>query len=181
MMAVFILIILGLAIVHFVYEGLVLPTFRLHLRYRLFALRDRLRQLKTKEDNQLDADSYRYLQEALNVMIAFLYRFDFWAALEANSWFRKHPDLQKRAEARIAALNNCNNQEFKKIMHDSFVISCCVLVFNSAGFICLLSGPITIYVIAKGLRRVWALIKSRAMNVFYIPERESDVLNNLCM
>jgi hypothetical protein len=180
-MAVLILIVLSLAIVHFVYEGMILPTIRLHFRYRLFALRDRLRHLKTKEDNKLDADSYRYLQEALNVMIAFLYRFDLRAAFEANSWFRKHPDLQKKAEARITALNNCNNLEFKKIMRDSFVISCWVLSLNSAGFLCLLSVPITIFVIANGLRRVWALIKSRAMNVFYIPERESDALNNLCM
>ncbi len=39
-------ILFWLAILHFIYEGIILPSIRLNLRYKLFVLRDELRSLR---------------------------------------------------------------------------------------------------------------------------------------
>jgi hypothetical protein len=45
-MTIAIIVLMALAVFHFVYESIWAPSFRLSLRFRLFVMRDEVRQLK---------------------------------------------------------------------------------------------------------------------------------------
>jgi len=52
-MEIAIIVLAGLAVYHFVYEGILAPSFRLKLRFELFELRDELRKLKISHAEDL--------------------------------------------------------------------------------------------------------------------------------
>ncbi|MGH8330614.1 MAG: hypothetical protein ACRER3_22985, partial [Pseudomonas fluorescens] len=55
-----------LAFVHFVFESILAPSFRLKLRFEIFALRDELRLLKIECESSLHDKHFEYLQSSLN-------------------------------------------------------------------------------------------------------------------
>ena len=61
-----ILVLLALAVFHFVYESILAPSLRLSLRFRLFALRDEARQLKIECVDSLNDAHCVFLQASIN-------------------------------------------------------------------------------------------------------------------
>lgn len=60
------LILLALAFYHFIYEGIIAPSLRFDLRFRMFALRDELRAAKLRHPQQIDGEVFHYLQRSIN-------------------------------------------------------------------------------------------------------------------
>ncbi len=75
-------ILLALAIIHFIYEGIIAPSMRLHYRYRLFTLRDELRFLKATHKDELPDEVFILLQNILNNSITLLHRVNFVAVYD---------------------------------------------------------------------------------------------------
>ena len=133
-MATLIVVALVLSLLHFVYEGILLPSIRLHLRFRTFELRDRLRMLANDEDKRLDLKIYDCIHDALNGTLRFLYKIDVRIALDIRRMLREDPTLAKRLQKRLKEVEACPVQEIHEIRKEHSRILACALLANSAGF-----------------------------------------------
>lgn len=65
-MKILFLFLFGMAVWHFVYEGIVAPTLRMHLRNRLFSLRDELRRINPNTLSGDDRIAYWFVHNGIN-------------------------------------------------------------------------------------------------------------------
>lgn len=65
-MKILLLVFSILAIWHFIYEGMVAPTIRSHLRNQLFAIRDELRKAKSEGLSDRDELAFRFVHQGVN-------------------------------------------------------------------------------------------------------------------
>src|SRR5947208_1510809 len=89
-----------LALGHFVYEGIVAPTWLLHERFKLFALRDELRRLKIARRDGLAAKHFDYLQGAINGLIHNAERIDATMLVALQRRAKRDPQFLAKVEAR---------------------------------------------------------------------------------
>jgi hypothetical protein len=152
-MSTLIFILCFLAIFHFVYEGILAPSFRLKLRFELFELRDEVRQIKIEHKDKLNDVHFDYLQDSVNTLISILYKFDFATLALAESVSRSDPEFKKRAEERSRLLDDCQLDQARNIRKKSLKIAAKALLVNS--------GASTLYLfpIAMGLAGYSALKK----------------------
>ena len=57
---------------HFVYEGILLPSIRLKLRFKLYALRDDIRNLKINESQEFKDNEFNHMHGIINGMLQIL-------------------------------------------------------------------------------------------------------------
>jgi hypothetical protein len=142
-MTILINIIFVVAILHFVYESILAPSWRLRLRYRLFALRDELRDIKTTSGDALDDRHYRYLQASINIQLANLYRYDFATFVSAEFKYRTNPRFKKLVDSRSDLLDDCNIPEAKSIRNRSLKSVAAAIAINSVP-LCIFLLPIVV-------------------------------------
>lgn len=135
MIAWLIIAVTVLAVVHFVYEAILLPSFRQDIRYRLFALRDQLRSLMADERDGLEPEAFRYMQESLNIKLAFLHRVDIRLIYYANRMFEKNDALASRVKKRESEIANYQHEEFQAIRKKALILFGVAFILNSLGFI----------------------------------------------
>ena len=107
-------IITGLAVLHFVYQAILLPSIRLSLRFRLFALRDRLRALLARDQEALEA--FRIQHAAINNSIRMLSKVDFAFIWRVESQLRLDKAMRARIEKRIKIVEEFEEEEFQAIL-----------------------------------------------------------------
>lgn len=100
-----------LAIVHFIYEGIVAPSYRLEQRYKLFGLRDELRMLKIRQRDGLPGKHFHYLQDAINGLIRNIERIDVTMLIALTIKRRTDKEFRERMEARAKTLDDCHLRE----------------------------------------------------------------------
>jgi len=98
-------ILLFLALFHYIYESVLLPSIRLNYRYRLFSLRDELRRLKFENRDLIDDKLYDHLQTSLNVIVNYLYRFDIWMLWKAHKRYVEDKKFRERIERRAKLID----------------------------------------------------------------------------
>jgi hypothetical protein len=152
-MATLIIAVVFVSILHFIYEGIWLPSFRLSKRYELFALRDRLRALRTKAPDELDRLAYLYLQDSLNVSVNYLSQFDFACAIQAKRFLKENPSIKKKSENRYKVINSCSNEEFQSIFNKALKIATVVFLANNLAILLYLSPLILILWIVRKLNK----------------------------
>jgi len=115
MMAIFIIAILIISILHFIYDGIILPGIRQHNRNKLFALRDRLRWEMIQGIQPEDIEAFNLIHDAVNIftnrlpMLTISVQKAFKEDLEHNEKLRDI--IQKRRKI----LNSCSNENIKNI------------------------------------------------------------------
>lgn len=124
-----------LALAHFIYESILAPSWRLNLRFRLFALRDEVRALKADCQVLLDDEHYAYLQDSINTMIAMLHRYDVAAVAAAEVRYRRDPLFRKRLDLRAAVLDDCDIPQVESIRLRSVELMTRAIAVNS-GMLC---------------------------------------------
>lgn len=97
-LAIAILVLAFLAAVHFILETVVVPSQLLRLRYQVFALRDRLRRLKS-EDPALTDEVFRNLEDKLNGCVNILPYLTVSVVVRVEAQFANNPELSAQAEA----------------------------------------------------------------------------------
>src|ERR1700736_3495947 len=102
-----IVILIALAALHFVYESILAPSFRLSQRFRLFVLRDEVRQLKIECAQSWNDEHLVILQDSIKGLISMLHRFDMASLLGLEFESRKDPEFLKQAEERSRVLDDC--------------------------------------------------------------------------
>lgn len=120
-----------LALIHFVYSGILLPSIRFSLRLRLFALRDELRNLKIENEVDLSDDVFTYVQESLNNTINILPRIDIPTIKLADREIKDHQLIIREVESRISLIEECHVEEVKEIYVEMFKIFRLALLANT--------------------------------------------------
>jgi hypothetical protein len=139
MMVYFVAAFLLLSVFHFLYQSTLAPSLRLGLRFRLFALRDRTRELKIKNGELLSDNHFRCLQDSINGLICVLDRIGIVALTCIDRELKRDIELRKRAEARARTLDDCTLPEMRTIRDETMDIAAsAVAVNNGAWFIYLL-------------------------------------------
>ncbi|HEY6019994.1 MAG TPA: hypothetical protein VIY48_08865 [Candidatus Paceibacterota bacterium] len=158
-MSYLLLSIMLLAVFHFVYESIVAPSWRLSIRFRLFALRDELRTLKMNHGEQLDNKHFNYLQDSINSIIHALPRIEVTTVAHIKLAIESDPELKARLVARQKILDDCVFPEMGEIRKRSIKLSLEVLAANSAGWVIYFIPFMYLASVYKSLeRRVRALI-----------------------
>lgn len=158
-----------LAILHYAYEGIMLPAIRLQLRYRLFALRDRVRHLG---EGQVDGEVFHYMQESTNNAIVVLPRFTVSLIVEGRKLLSNDPALRRRIEKRIQAVDQCPNDEIHKIRKEIEEVLLHALMWNCAG---LLMYVIPWFYGVLAFKKVKEII----LSIVSVPESESEKIVSL--
>lgn len=163
-MTLFLMVLFILAILHFAYEGIILPSIRLKLRYNLFALRDELRLLKLS-NKKLDDNTFRYIQGAINVSIYLLDSINFGLLLTANRIIARNDEIQKRIKKRNDLIEKCQVEEIKQIRRKTYRILRSTLLANSGGWYFYVM-PIVVVMVSLGQ------IKKFVKEIILVPESE---------
>lgn len=133
------------AIVHYFFQSVVLPTLRMAARYDLFELRDRLRKIKAT-NSQLSNEVYNIVDQNISNSIAISPQYDLGQLIKFKQAVKANPKLIKHAEALRNKVENCPIQEVKEISYASSRILTKTLFKNSAMLILYLS-PILLVLI----------------------------------
>jgi len=154
-----------LALFHLVYESILAPSFRTHLRLELFALRDELRKLKINRRSSFDDRHFSYLQDAVNSLIAFGHGFDGAMLAAVENEFRRDRQFRDKVESRSRVLDDCLVSEAKAIRQKSVGVAARLLLVNS-GALFVLVAPCVLCMI--GIKEA----RSRLRTVASLSEHE---------
>lgn len=133
-MSYLLLAMMFLVVFHFVYESIIAPSWRLSIRFKLFALRDELRVLKIEHGDQLDNKHFHYLQDSINSIIHVLPRIEVTTVSHIKRAIESDPELKVRLAARQMILDDCVFPEMSIIRKKSIGLSLEALAANSAGW-----------------------------------------------
>ena len=164
-MTTVIFISIALAALHFVYESILAPSFRLSLRFKLFVLRDEVRQLKIDCAASLSDRHFDFLQDSINNLISNLDRFDMATFVGVQLESKKDPSFLKSAEERSCMLDDCNIPRARDIREQSLKIVSAAIFINSGALFLLIFAPIIIatlgYTEVKKRIKIFAFISDQ--------------------
>lgn len=168
-----------LAGVHFVYEAIVLPNLRLELRYKVFALRDRLRRAKDEHPKEVGDEVYEMLQKSMNSavnLLPFINLIFFTSAVHA---FSRNPEIRERAAKRAKLVEECPVVEIKAVTEELHKSVTQALAMNSLLLFVILSPLIIavaiIAVIVQQFNRAKDWCKTSISQLTSASERELSV------
>lgn len=133
-MSYFILAILLMAILHFIYDGIVAPSLRFEARYELFALRDQLRELKKVRGSEFDDKHFYNIQDTINTMLTNLAQFGIGTIYLIEQEFRRDKELKKRIDARIRVMDDCNDPEVRDLHQRALHVGGTAIAVNSGAW-----------------------------------------------
>ena len=148
-----------LALFHFIYEGILAPSFRMKLRFDLCALRDELNRLKRDSGAAFDDERFCHLHDSLTALIATLHRFDVSTLLAVSQEIGRNPELREKVERRERMLDTCGVPELRDLRRRSLVIATRALAVNHGGW-CIYGIPMVLGYLS--LRKMGALIRATA-------------------
>jgi hypothetical protein len=129
--AFILLFVLGLF--HFLYESIIAPSIREVLRYKLFALRDDLRQLKHDEPNACSDEVFVILQESLNNSIN-LTKIVTWRLInQIKHLIANNPIVRAEVERRRRILASCPSQLVRQIREKQLDLLIWATAVNNGG------------------------------------------------
>lgn len=168
-MVTIVLALAALAAFHWIYESILAPSFRLNLRFRLFALRDELRSLKMDLDTDLKDKHFDYLQDSINALISMLSRFDLGTLHAITKELERNPELMSKIEARTKILDDCNIPHARDVRRKSVQIASQALLVNSGGFM-----PYTLPIVlaVAGVAAIRSQYKRQIKNLLSVPGTE---------
>ncbi len=166
--------ILALAFLHFVYEGILVPSFRLKLRFELFKLRDQLRNLKANHSEVVPDDIFRSLQNGINNSLKLLPRTDVVTVLNAHRKIANDPKLSQLRDKQFRKFNENLNEHTRPIFEQCsrlFLLT----VFVNNGMLALYLLPVFLFLLiclfigSKALRSL-----TKFMDIVFMPENQVD-------
>jgi hypothetical protein len=157
----------ALALTHFVYEGILAPSFRAAHRLKLFALRDRLRKLKWEQGNELSDEVFFDLQSSINFAVGRLPEINLHLIRNAKEAFERNEKLRKQVESRIAMFEACPIEELHRIRLEYFDALDNVVLINSGGWMPYLIPVVIGFVLKESVR-------SGIKNIFSLPDNEIE-------
>ena len=134
MIAFLIVVLFTLALFHWAYESAIAPSFRLGARYKLFALRDELRNFSAQKGIQLDYAAIRLLQESINSSIEYMREINFGLALAFKKRWALDDSFRKRMEQRYSLIESYRDPEFQALRQRYEYIFGEITMVNTGGW-----------------------------------------------
>ncbi len=125
-----IIIFIILCVLHLSYECLILPTLRLRGKYKLFALRDRLRSYEIKNGGTLNKNLMRYMHGSINVSIQTVDFFDMVLLVKSDRLLNKDQELRLKVEKNSAMFEKFATDELREIRQEMLDILYNTFIFN---------------------------------------------------
>ncbi len=150
----------ALSLWHLFYENVVVPSLRLDCRFKLFALRDRLRDLKFNSPIQCEDATFHMLDDSLSWQMDNLPKLNFVLLRKAELRTKAEPDFKKRVDDRCAILRNCQLPEYKKIQMEQAKLTLDMLVLNSGGWAIYLVPVAIVMFMWDGLKKKTILVST---------------------
>ena len=136
-----IIVLLILAVFHFVHESILAPGFRLSLRFRLIVLRDEVRQLKIECAESLHDEHFVFLQDSINGLISMLHRLNMATLFGFEFESRRDPQFLEQAQERSRLLDDCRIPRIREIRKQALKIATEALFVNSGAGLVLFFAP----------------------------------------
>lgn len=157
-----------LAIFHFVYESILLPSIRQRLRYKLFALRDRLVRLSLDNNQKTEIKHFEHIERSINTSIRHLPYMTISTIFHADNFYKMNPELQNDINRRVETIKNLKNEQLKELHSVCIKYSIQSLVYNSMMlFIYLLPIVLLISLIGVIRNRVKRTVQSLSVTPEY--------------
>lgn len=174
------LFLVAMAFYHFIYEGIIAPSVRLNLRFKLFRLRDRLRELCENDRELLTTYVYSIAEESINSAIKALPRFNFGMLVKAERSIQQDENLREEMLRRVAAIDGSDCEEVKHIMNDTNSTLMAAFLVNVAGWVPYLI-PVVIFSIVYGriskMIRDLLTLPSGSIDMFESSDESTFVVN----
>jgi hypothetical protein len=132
-MSYVIIVLAVIALWHFIYESILLPSIRLHLRNRLFVLRDELRAHRVESDN-VDEKAFDLVSKGINNYLTRLPMINIGLRVEFERKVKEDPSLVDKLKERRKVIVESNDESLKQIYHDVNVVLEYAFVANSGGW-----------------------------------------------
>lgn len=157
MLAKIIFFVVVLSLIIFIIESIILPSIRLKLRYRLFEIRDRLRNHAAANPGEISTIEFRYLEGMINVSIGFLKHFSLIDFLIARRRLRNHKDWMNVIDKRKLKVFESENPFVREIFRDVSNVASSAVIINSAVLIIAIIIPL--FIVVSLLRNINKLRK----------------------
>lgn len=142
------IILVFLAIWHFVYEGIISPYLRHGLRYKFFALRDRLRQLKINGlKGSSDTYAYKILDGTICSIISEMSFISIGNYFLIKRQHRNDKEFHREHDLASKVTDNVSNDELRVIDKQLGRLSSKALLINNGSLALYLFFPIIIFAV----------------------------------
>jgi hypothetical protein len=169
-MSTFIIAIVVLAIIHFVYEGIVAPSIRMHLRNRLFTLRDEIRNLKIEGGISAgDETAFWFVHNGINHFLNRLPYLTVMRKVQLEAEYKTNKELREIVTERISVVRGCGNAEIVRIFDKTTFLIEEAFIVNMGGWFFYL---VPIAVVAATISKLSTL----ASELIATPERDTNRL-----
>lgn len=166
-MTILIFILAIASILHFIYESIIAPSLRMHLRNKLFELRDEARAIRAEGVSEEDEEAFWYTHDGINNLLDRLSWLTLHARISTMHTFRDDPELQALVKKRKAMLDSCKDQRIKDMFkRTSVIVEEAFIVNMGAWYIYLL--PIVLLCVSLGS------LKSLAGSLILTPDKKRD-------
>ncbi|MFO0940062.1 MAG: hypothetical protein U0930_04780 [Pirellulales bacterium] len=149
---------------HFLYDGIIAPSIRLHMRYSVFALRDELRREMTVDNSE----SLLILQSAMNISLRVMSEFSISDAFMLKRYLAENPEVRDEVLRRSKVVESCTNQKVQDISKRLNRVLRAAFVVNTGGW----AIYIVPLIVALALFRK---IKSITISMLNLPEVPSQI------
>ncbi|MGE0882356.1 MAG: hypothetical protein AB7P14_02320 [Blastocatellales bacterium] len=105
----------ALAIFHFIYTGIILPSLRFRLRLELFRLRDELREIQISDENKLSPEVFEVLQTLINNTVNLLPRLNAALVHNVTERINSDPVLRHQVDKRLSMIQASNDDRVRRI------------------------------------------------------------------
>jgi len=175
-MDILILVLAGLALFHFIYEGIWAPTARMELRNDLFSLRDELRKLRISGDAKCSKEAFEIAHDGINQYINRLH----WVTISFERTYSramKKRDFRDVVKRRTRILGAAENEQLRLIAHRANGVIENAYFANAGGWLPYVLTLALIAFLVSGVRsRFSRLLDRRASQVLATPEAKTEKL-----
>jgi hypothetical protein len=155
MMAVLLFLLFVLVLFHWAYESAIAPSWRLGLRYKLFALRDELRNFAAQKGIQLDHTAINTLEESINSATYYMREINFGFIYSFNTRYKCDESFRKRVNHRRAVLEEYQDVEFRAMRKRYEHIFREINLANCGGWMIYLIPIVYVAICWEWLRRLY--------------------------
>lgn len=120
---------------HLIYESILAPMLRLELRYKLFKIRDQLRNLKIEQKYLFKDDTFELLDESVCATIKLLPSYSIFNIFLAWRISRNDQQLKKKVRVHQELIAKSKLPAIHKIDREIVRSAAFALAFNSGGWI----------------------------------------------
>ncbi|HDG0627992.1 TPA: hypothetical protein PFA69_002082 [Serratia marcescens] len=124
----------GFAVLHFIYERIVLPSIRLHYRNELFKIRDTVRNEMISGVEGKDVEVAKLVHDGLNNTINRLHYLTLGNKVRAQMRFEADESMRNHVKKHVDMMMSSNNETLKGTLDRTVDIMDKVLLFNNLFF-----------------------------------------------